>query len=158
MSEICFRDLESTSERIAGAERAKSGRPLTGLEVWYEAARVKPIADLSVDDLCRACRQNIYLEHVVPAALLVLQQDVTAGHQYDYELAFALARISREFWKTHIKMAKQIAKSLEKAREKLESEIVELENRSGLEAVSELDMDIRSKIEIFLSQVKEQSP
>jgi hypothetical protein len=120
-----FKDIESKSEPT-GRESA--------LDSWYNSVRTKPIIDFSIDDLCRACRQELYLEHVVPVALSAIEKDITAGYQYDGELASVLMRIPAEFWNSQIKLAKSVAKSL----------------REGLE---EFDDDVREEVMIFLSRI-----
>jgi hypothetical protein len=60
-----------------------------------------PLNDFSVFDLARACRQKLYLEFVVPYALIALEQNVAAGELYDGELAAAIASIPASFWREH---------------------------------------------------------
>lgn len=125
MSTTYFKDMETISEST-GHESA--------LDNWYDSVRTKPITDFSIDDICRACRQELYLEHVVPVALSAIEQDVTAGYQYDGELASVLSRIPSAFWRSQINLAKSVAKSL----------------REGL---GEFDEDIREEIKNFLSRI-----
>lgn len=125
MSTIRFKDIEPTSD-LKGQESA--------LESWYNSVRAKPIKDLSIDDLCRACRQELHLEHVVPVALGALKQNVTAGYQYDGELASVISRIPASFWRSQMDLAKRVAKTLK-------------------EGLGEFDEDIKQEVEAFLSGI-----
>jgi len=114
MSTICFRDLESATQTPEGH---------SALGDWYTSVRCTPISELGVDDLSRACRQELYLEYVVPVALNVLQHDINAGHQYDGELASVLTRLAQSFWKSHVRSAIRAAMILEARQNDLDEDV-----------------------------------
>jgi hypothetical protein len=76
---------------------------------WYDSVKDRSVAALTVDDLCRAVRQDVHLEHVVPVALEAIESDPLAGQQYDGELASVLARIPLPFWNAHPTLVNQMA-------------------------------------------------
>lgn len=93
-----------------------------------------PISDMAAGDLCRACRQRLFLEYVVPAALRQLRSDPSAGELFDGELASVIARIPEPFWRAHPELRS--------------------EGRQCLLSVSpRLDDDIQREVGAFTSQV-----
>ena len=100
-----------TIEKQLGVAQVDSC-PTESLEIWYESVRDKPISDFDIEDVCRACRQEIYPEHVVPVAIQRLQEDALAGEKYDGELLVALNSIRREFWAAHLDLARSAASLL----------------------------------------------
>jgi hypothetical protein len=77
----------------------------SALGQWYESVRDKPLAELSVEDLCRCCRQEIYPEAIVPYAVERVERNPLAGELYDGELLAALSSISTEFWRSQRTLA-----------------------------------------------------
>lgn len=75
------------------------------LPAWYGAVRTKPLDKFSVEDLCKACRQNIYPEFVVPAALVRLKSRPLAGYLYNGELVVAMKGVRKSYWSQHIEEA-----------------------------------------------------
>jgi hypothetical protein len=75
--------------------------PASALEEWYRDRNDVKIAELDVEDLARACRQNLYDEEIVPCCLLKLEQEPLAGDMYEGELVKALAGVSANYWRTH---------------------------------------------------------
>lgn len=88
MSQLSFRKLDGGVD-ISGD---------SALEQWYKSVRDLPIASLSVDDLCRAIRQELYLAHVLPVALHKLRDDSCSGALWDGELASVIANVPEQFW------------------------------------------------------------
>lgn len=66
----------------------------SSLEAWFENVLDVPIDDLEVEDLCRAIRQKVCVDQLMPKALAVLIEDPLAGEYYDGELIAALATIN----------------------------------------------------------------
>lgn len=91
---VTFRSLERHT-------RSSSSVGKSALEKWYARVADVPIDQLGIDDLCRAVRQRIFLEHVVPLALAHVKADPSSGALFDGELAQALARIPRSFWESN---------------------------------------------------------
>ena len=75
--------------------------PTSVLEEWYARVRDIKIAELDVENLARACRQNLYIEAVVPFCLMKLEEHPLAGEMYDGELVLALKKMSNDYWGTH---------------------------------------------------------
>jgi len=79
--------------------------PATGeeypLPAWYRAIRETPLEELTVEDIAKACRQQIHVEHVVPIALRLLQSEPLAGEMYDGELLVSIKSVPTDFWSAH---------------------------------------------------------
>jgi CDI immunity proteins len=82
--------------------------PSSALEKWYASVRDKRVEDFGIRDLCIACRQNLYPEHVVPVALRKLANDPLIGHIYDGELLLSLRGVPRAYWTSHPKLAEEV--------------------------------------------------
>ena len=91
-----FRQLESSKEQERVAQSGTSP-----LEAWYEAVRDKPISAFSYNDLCIACRQQVFPETIIPIAIETLRKDSLAGEMYDGELLAAMSHVGREYWSSH---------------------------------------------------------
>ncbi|HFQ7884631.1 MULTISPECIES: contact-dependent growth inhibition system immunity protein [Enterobacteriaceae] len=74
----------------------------SSLEQWFERVIDIPIEELSVEDLCRAIRQNLFIDQLMPRVLQVLEEDPLAGEYYDGELIAALATVKVEDLKGHM--------------------------------------------------------
>ncbi|MEI7003440.1 contact-dependent growth inhibition system immunity protein [Pectobacterium parmentieri] len=68
----------------------------SSLELWFDRVLDVPIEKLTVEDLCRAIRQELFIEQLIPRVLDVLNEDPLAGEYYDGELIAALSIIKRE--------------------------------------------------------------
>lgn len=66
------------------------------LELWFERVIDVPIEKLSVEDLCRAIRQELCIDQLMPRVLDVLTEDPLAGEYYDGELIAALSTIKEK--------------------------------------------------------------
>ena len=64
------------------------------LEAWFESVLDVPIEDLEVEDICRAIRQKICIDQLLPKILTVLTEDPFTGKFYDGELIAALSTIA----------------------------------------------------------------
>ena len=49
------------------------------LAAWYRFIREVPLDQLGLEDIAKATRQQVHIEHVVPLALRLLQADPLAG-------------------------------------------------------------------------------
>lgn len=63
------------------------------LEQWFERVIDIPIEELTVEDLCRAVRQELCIAQLMPRVLEVMTDDPLAGEYYDGELIAALSTI-----------------------------------------------------------------
>lgn len=66
------------------------------LEQWFEHVVDIPFNELSVEDLCRAIRQELFTDQLMPRALEVIKDDPLAGEYYDGELIAALSTVKEE--------------------------------------------------------------
>jgi hypothetical protein len=71
------------------------------LPAWYRAIQKVPLESLSIENIAKACRQQIHLDHVVPIALRRLQSDPLAGYMYDGELFASLKSVPQEHWREY---------------------------------------------------------
>ncbi|MGC1001030.1 contact-dependent growth inhibition system immunity protein, partial [Pantoea agglomerans] len=58
----------------------------SSLELWFEGVIDTPIEELTVEDICRAIRQEICISQLMPRVLEILTDDPLAGEYYDGEL------------------------------------------------------------------------
>lgn len=84
---ITFRKL------IGNINVAKEPSQQSPLELWFERVIDIPIEELAVEDLCRAIRQELCVDQLMPRVLDVLTEDPLAGEYYDGELIAALSTI-----------------------------------------------------------------
>lgn len=84
---ITFRKL------IGNINITKEPSQQSSLEQWFERVIDVPIEDLTVEDLCRAIRQEVCIDQLMPKVLDVLTEDPLAGEYYDGELIAALSTI-----------------------------------------------------------------
>ncbi|WP_368540821.1 contact-dependent growth inhibition system immunity protein [Enterobacter soli] len=66
------------------------------LELWFERIIDVPIEELTVEDLCRAIRQKLCIDQLMPRVLEVLTEEPLAGEYYDGELITALSTVKAE--------------------------------------------------------------
>lgn len=85
---ITFRKL------IGNINVAKEPSQQSPLELWFERVIDIPIEELAVEDLCRAIRQKLCVDQLMPRVLDVLTEDPLAGEYYDGELIAALSTIT----------------------------------------------------------------
>jgi hypothetical protein len=71
------------------------------LPAWYRSIRDVPLDELGVEDISKALRQNIHLEHVVPLALKRLQLEPLAGEMYEGELLASFKSVPADYWPKH---------------------------------------------------------
>ncbi len=85
------------------------------LPAWYRAVREIPLEELGIEDICKACRQQIHLEHIIPMALRMLQSNPLAGEMYDGELLVSLKSVPAEYWQKCGEDAATLKEVVEKA-------------------------------------------
>lgn len=86
------------------------------LPAWYRSIYNTPLEQLSLEDICKACRQQIHLDHVIPIALDFLQTDALAGEMYDGELLVSLKSVPHSYWPKHPDEATELNSICEKVR------------------------------------------
>ena len=83
------------------------------LPAWYRSVRSKPLYEFTIEDLCRSCRENIHLEHIVPLCLSKLAREPMAGELYDGELPVALRSVPTSYWASNSDQRTLLVKIIE---------------------------------------------
>lgn len=81
---------------IGKLDVAKAHEQQSSLEQWFERVIDIPLNELSVEDLCRAIRQELYIDQLMPRILEVMKDDPLAGEYYDGELIAALSTVKEK--------------------------------------------------------------
>ena len=116
MKNMTFKDIEK-NEFI---NKPDNDSPL---QRWYNQVREKKISEFSIEDICKAVRQNIYIKYVMPEVVTRLEENVSAGELYDGELVSALANIPKKEWNQIPTERSEIHNILIKARNTVDSNI-----------------------------------
>lgn len=87
---ITFRNL------IRKFDVTKDHEQQSSLEQWFERVIDIPLNELSVEDLCRAIRQELYIDKLMPRVWEVMKDDPLAGEYYDGELIAALSTVNEK--------------------------------------------------------------
>jgi hypothetical protein len=98
----------------------------TPVEKRCEELRKKPIEDLTADELQLQIGQRIGLDHLVPAALDVLEREpLVEGGYYPGDLLGTVLRLDRDFWTEHRALHERCVAVLERvqAPEEIEEEV-----------------------------------
>lgn len=82
----------------------------SSLSMWYEETRSKQISKMSVFDLARCLRQNLYIDYIIPEVLDRLWKDPMLGHMASGELIELLSRIEKRFWSKNPELRNQVEK------------------------------------------------
>lgn len=104
---MTFRELA----RLTGIGWFPEDSP-SSLTEWYLLVRDTPLDQLGVGDVCRAIRQDLFINELLPFAVILLHDDVLAGERYDGELLAALATVSAECWQRNTSAARKAACAL----------------------------------------------
>ncbi|WP_434672563.1 contact-dependent growth inhibition system immunity protein [Pseudomonas sp. R1-15] len=104
---MTFRELERLTQIGCLPEDSPSS-----LTEWYLLVCDTPLDLLSIGDVCRAIRQNLSVNELLPFAVILLHDDVLAGERYDGELLAALANVSAECWQGNTRLAQKAACAL----------------------------------------------
>ncbi|MBK0097471.1 hypothetical protein IBT49_15915 [Erwinia sp. S63] len=86
----------------------------SSLEIWFKSVMDVPLEKLELSDLCRALRQRVCVEQLMPLVLDILDEDPLAGEIYDGELIAALATLKNEESMCHKEYLIRILKSINK--------------------------------------------
>ena len=87
-------------EQVSAVKKSESS-----LDEWYESVRDIPLRELDDGDLSRACRQQLFLDSIIPVALDRLRLRPLAGNIYDGELFVSLKDIPSVYWEQNRKKA-----------------------------------------------------
>lgn len=102
--------------------------PVSALDKWYDSVRDDALDSLSSRDLARACRQQLFLEAVVPIAIDNLSKDLIESDDYADELAIGLVEIPDNFWARHVVLLSKLESGLEKV-----IDILDIESQERIE-------------------------
>lgn len=119
-SEITFAILDERSNIVDLPDFEDQEYPLPA---WYREVRHRPLSDLGIEDIGKACRQNVHVDYVVPLAINVLNDNPIAGEMYDGELLVALADIPSQFWIDRMEMSRKVRVIIERAKPELDDDI-----------------------------------
>lgn len=106
---LTFEEIEE-QHGVKKAEDVKDGWPL---QMWYQSIRRKSLGELSVEDVSKACRQQLFPKQIVPLAIEMLETDPLAGELYEGELLAALKSVPIEHWKVHPHQVKAVRVGIE---------------------------------------------
>lgn len=67
----------------------------SSLDEWFTSILDKPINELSISDISRSIRQDVFLEYVLPRAEFFLKDDPFAG-DYDGQLLYDISMLTKE--------------------------------------------------------------
>lgn len=86
----------------------------SSLDAWYSQIRETPISEFGDGDLARACRQKLFLEHVVPSVVFRLVENPLAGDLYDGELLSSLLATANGFSPKSVTDTRRLCDSLKR--------------------------------------------
>ncbi|EGH29355.1 hypothetical protein SAMN05444507_1185 [Pseudomonas syringae] len=96
-----FRDLEKKHSVNWRAEDEPSS-----LTLWYLSVRDTKLDNLAIADYCRALRQDLFVDEMLPFVVKILELDAFAGDKYDGELIAALANINPGHWMSNLEISR----------------------------------------------------
>ena len=114
---ITFRGIEQLSATDVRGDPVDSP-----LGEWYESVRDIELDNLTDEDLSVACRQQLFPNHVVPAAIRRLECNPLAGEKYDGELIAALISVPRDYWSGHPQESERLRAILDSLGDELDPE------------------------------------
>lgn len=135
MSQLDDETFESLDERKGIAHLPSQAGDEYPLPEWHRKVYRTPLKDLELEDLCRAIRQRIHHEELVPIALLRLAREPLAGDVIEGELLVALRAVDEEYWSRHREEAEKCRGIVDVASpdtpEELQEEVAALRERVG---------------------------
>jgi hypothetical protein len=109
---MTFRQLETPD-----GGRSEPDPNNSPLDEWYCRVRDTPISEFADEDLGRACRQAIYVDHIVPIAVARLEEEPLAGDMYDGELLVAMRSIPVNYWRKDQQTSERLLKVVERVKQ-----------------------------------------
>jgi hypothetical protein len=106
---MTFRELEHEGLNKSSADLGGSS-----LGQWYLGVRDVPLHQLEIGDICRAIRQDLFVEALMPLAEGFLAEDISTGDLYDGELVAALAKLRQDNWVERLVEPASLLRSLKK--------------------------------------------
>lgn len=83
------------------------------LPAWYRSVYYTPVDELSIEDLCKAARQGLHVEVIIPLVIRRLREDPLAGEMFDGELLASLRNAGLDYWQAHPDEARELKPILE---------------------------------------------
>jgi hypothetical protein len=110
-------------------QRGFTGAPSSSVETfplpsWYTSVRDIPFSEFGEEDICKACRQQIYPEHIVPIALELMKFNLLEGEMYAGELLVSLKSVPLNYWKEHSHQRSELVHLLEGCVAALPADVV----------------------------------
>ncbi|MEI6222680.1 MAG: contact-dependent growth inhibition system immunity protein [bacterium] len=147
ISDLTLEKIEHLENRLYGpiADEQKQ----FPLPRWYDSIRKIPIKDLSIEDICKLCRQKFFFDYILPIAIELLTKDPNAGELYKGELLNAIKQISNEDWnmiKDYKSITSKLRELIQTALENdiLSNEIIGDAKDIALETITRLEKIPRS--------------
>lgn len=93
---------------IYSCEYIEDNRGLYPLQIWYNQLIDKTILEITLADVLRMMRQDIFVEIAIVKAIDFLKEDPFAGECYDGELLKQISEIDEVFLKEYIDVLEKI--------------------------------------------------
>ncbi|WP_312999077.1 contact-dependent growth inhibition system immunity protein [Leclercia sp.] len=81
----------------------------SSLDEWFSRVLDVPVDQLTVGDVAKAIRQDIFLDEVLPKAESILKTDPLAGEYYDGELISSIATLRPDEIKSALSSLQRIS-------------------------------------------------
>lgn len=131
--------MRKTLRALTGRDGDQGGGS-SALDHWYAAVADTPLDELGVGDLCRAIRQGLVLEELIPNAIREVSKDPVVGDMYDGEVASVLARVPIQFWEEHPSILRSALEVLAQA-----AQVVDEDVRAEISALERLAIDVKTR-------------
>jgi hypothetical protein len=118
-AEVCQLTLEDI-EKIKGFNHDEMNDEESNkypLPQWYNRIRNKKLADLSVSDLSRGLRQDIFLDYIGWEILYRLDSDILLGYFRDGELLTGIGLLHKH-WEQDLALKQEVKRLISKVFEK----------------------------------------
>ena len=107
------------------------------LPAWYRSVRLTPVSRLSIGDLAKACRQDIFCLETATITINILADDPLSGEMYDGELLASLNGFQKTFWMSNENLANKARGIINKIGRNMDSiyvsrEIESLKSKLGV--------------------------
>lgn len=86
-------------KEIYGCETIAFAEPLYPLQEWYNLLIEKTVDAITIADVARMLRQNVFIDLALLKAVEFLQQDLFAGELYEGELLENLSEVETDLLK-----------------------------------------------------------
>lgn len=94
--------------RVFNCEPVSSTKELSPLEKWYNELLEKTESQLTISDVMKMIRQNVFLEIAVGRAIVYLKKDTLIGEMYEGELLDKISKLDKRILGRYINDLKEI--------------------------------------------------